>query len=123
MVDSSDFVKLFNTPCDKLLYARQKGRKISGNLMTICNVFCFGEPDYWRKRIIFSRFVSIMNSFGKVFERKANKCCSILKSHCCSRKVHRVINLDMAKILKEKGFNDVLPCQKLCRQCVTKYEK
>ena len=29
----------------------------------------------------------------------------------------------MAKILKEKGFNDILPGQKLCRQCVTKYEK
>ena len=29
----------------------------------------------------------------------------------------------MAKILKEKGFNDVLPGQKLCRQCVTEYEK
>ena len=29
----------------------------------------------------------------------------------------------MAKILKEKGFNDVLLGQKLCRQCVTKYEK
>ena len=29
----------------------------------------------------------------------------------------------MAKILKEKGFNDALPGQKLCRQCVTEYEK
>ena len=29
----------------------------------------------------------------------------------------------MAKILKGKGFNDVLPGQKLCRKCVTKYEK
>ena len=29
----------------------------------------------------------------------------------------------MAKILKEKGFNDVLPGQKLCRQCVTEHEK
>ena len=29
----------------------------------------------------------------------------------------------MAKILKEKEFNDVLPGQKLCRQCVTEYEK
>ena len=28
----------------------------------------------------------------------------------------------MAKILKEKGFN-VLHGQKLCRQCVTEYEK
>ena len=60
--------------------------------------------------------------FGKVFERKADKCCSILKSHHCNSKAHRVINLEMAKILKEKGFN-VLPGQKLCRQCVTKYEK
>ena len=29
----------------------------------------------------------------------------------------------MAKILKEKGFNDVLPGQKLCKECVTQYEK
>ena len=29
----------------------------------------------------------------------------------------------MTKILKEKGFNDVLPGQKLWRQCVTEYEK
>ena len=29
----------------------------------------------------------------------------------------------MAKILKEKGFNDVLPGQKLCMQCVTKNKK
>ena len=61
--------------------------------------------------------------FGEIFERKADKCCSILKSHCCKSKAHRVINLEMAKILKEKGFNDVLPSQKLCRQCVTEYEK
>ena len=29
----------------------------------------------------------------------------------------------MAKILKEKGFSDVLPGQKLSQQCVTEYEK
>ena len=28
----------------------------------------------------------------------------------------------MAKILKEKRFNDASPGQKLCRQCVTEYE-
>ena len=61
--------------------------------------------------------------FGKVFERKADKCYSILKSHRRNCKVHRVFNLEMAKILKEKGFNDALPGQKLCRQCVTEYEK
>ena len=61
--------------------------------------------------------------FLKVFERKADKWCSILKSHCRNSKPHRAINLEMAKILKEKGFSDVLPGQKLCRQCVTEYEK
>ena len=63
-----------------------------------------------------SEFVFVMNSF-------IDKCCTILKSHCCNSKAHRVINLEMAKILKEKGFNNVLPGQKLCRQCVTEYEK
>ena len=61
--------------------------------------------------------------FRKVFERKADKCCSILKSHLRNSKAHRVITLEMTKILKEKGFNDVSPGQKLCRQFVTKYEK
>ena len=51
--------------------------------------------------------------FGKVFERKADKCGRILKSHCHNSKAHRVINLEMAKILKEKGFIDVLPGQKV----------
>ena len=57
------------------------------------------------------------------FERKAKKCCSILKSHRHKTKAHRVINIEEAKILKEKGFNDVLPGPKLCRHFVTKYEK
>ena len=60
--------------------------------------------------------------FGEVFERKADKCCSILKSHCRNSKAHKIINLEIAKTQKEKWFN-VLPGQKLCRQCVTKYEK
>ena len=61
--------------------------------------------------------------FGKVSERKVDKCCSILKSHRCNSKAPGVINLEMVKILKEKGFNDVLPGQKLPRKCVTEYEK
>ena len=44
--------------------------KISRSLMTICNVFCFGEPDYWRKRIMCSGFVSIINSFLGRFLRE-----------------------------------------------------
>ena len=61
--------------------------------------------------------------FREIFDTKADKCCSILKSHLHNIKAHRVINLEIAKILKQKGFNDVLPGQKLYRQCITKYEK
>ena len=64
-----------------------------------------------------------MNSFLEGIWEKADKCCSILKSHCRNSKAHGIINLEIAKILKGKGFNDVLPGQKLCRQCVTKYER
>ena len=55
--------------------------------------------------------------FGKVFERKADKCFSILKSHRRNSKAHRVINLEMARILKEKGFNDVLPGRQYATEC------
>ena len=124
MAGSHDFGKLLNTPCDKLLYARQTGRKNIKDL----------DDDFqcillWRARLLEEKDNVFMicfhheQLFGKVFERKAGKCCSILKPHGCNSKAHRVINLEIAKILKEKGFSDVLPGQKLCRQFVTKYGK
>ena len=81
----------------------------------------------WRARLLKEKdnvltIYFIIKFFGKVFERKTDKYCSILKSHYHKSKANRVINLDMAKVLKEERFN-VLPGQKLCRQCVTKYEK
>ena len=97
--------------------------KTSRSLMKICNVFYFREPDCWRKRIVCSQFVSIVNSFLGTCLRERLITCSILKSHRRNSKAHGVINLEMAKILKEKGFSDVLPGQKLRRQCVTEYEK
>ena len=42
--------------------------------------------------------------FGKVFERKADKCCGVLKSHRVKAKGHTLIDLEMAKLLKSKGF-------------------
>ena len=79
MADSCDFGKLLNTPSDKLLYARQTGRKnikvLDANLQYILlrraklleqkdNVFaiCFHHEQF----------------SGKVFENKADKCCIIL---------------------------------------------
>ena len=124
MADSCDFGKLLNTPCAKLFYARQTGRK---NIKELDDDLQFIL--LWRARLleekdnVFTICFHHEQLFGKVFERKADKCCSILKSHRCNIKAHRVFNFEMTKILKEKGFNDVLPGQKLRRQCVTEYEK
>ena len=81
----------------------------------------------WRARLLEEKDVPTIcfhheQFLGKKIERKADKSSSILKSDLHNSKVHRVINFEMAKILKEKGFN-VLTGQKLCKQCVTKYEK
>ena len=46
MLDSCDFGKLLDTPCDNFSMLDRKEEKISRSLMTICNVLCFGEPDY-----------------------------------------------------------------------------
>ena len=103
MADSCDSGKLLSTPCDKLLYARQTGRnnikELDDGLQCIL---------LWRARLlekkdnVFTICFHHEQLFGKVFERKADKCCSILKSHRHNSKAHRVINLEMAKILKEK---------------------
>ena len=116
MADSCNFGKLLNTPSDKLLYVWQAGKK---NIKELDNALQFIL--LWRARLLKEKdnLLTICfhheQIFGKVLERKADKCCSILKSHCHNSKVQRVINLEMAKILKGKGFNDVLPGQKLCR--------
>ena len=110
MADSCDFGKLLNTPLDKILYDWQTGRKNTKELDD--NLQCIL---LWRARLLEKKDnVSTIcfhheQFFGKVFERKTDKCCSILKSHRHNSKAHRVINPEMPKILKEKGFNDVLP--------------
>ena len=103
MADSCDFGKLLNTPCDKLLYARQTGRKnikeLDDDLQCIL---------LWRARLLEEKdnvFTICFNHeqfFGKVFKRKANKRCSILKSHLHNSKAHGLINLRMAKNTERK---------------------
>ena len=72
----------------------------------------------WRVRLLDEKdvfIVSILNSFLERYLReKSDKCCCNLKSHHCNSKAHRVINLELTLRL---------PGQKLCRQCVTEYEK
>ena len=124
IADSCDFGKLLNTPCDKILYAQQTGtkniKKLDDDLQCI---FLWRAILLEEKDNVFTICFHHEQFFGEVLERKADKCYSILKSHCWNSKAHKVINLERAKTLKKKWFNDVLPGQKLCRQCVTKYEK
>ena len=120
---SALYCKVLNTPCDKRLCDQQIGRKnikeLDDDLQCIL---------LWRSRLleekdnVFTICSDHEQFFEKVFENNADKCCSILKSHCHNSKAHGVINLETAKILKEKGFSGVLHDQKLCRQCVTQYE-
>ena len=122
--ESCDFGKLSNTPCDKLLYARQTGRKNIKELdKDLQCILPWTAKLLKEKDNVFTICFHHEQFFGKVFERKADKCSSILKSHRRNSKAHRVINLEMAKIMKEKRFNAVLPGQKLCRQWVTECEK
>ena len=124
MADSCDFGKLLNTPYDKLLYARQTGRKNTKELDDDLQCILLSRARLLEEKDnVFTIFFHHEQFSGKVFEGKSDKCCSILKSHCRNSKAHRVVNLEMAKIVKVKGVNDVLPGQKLCRQCVTEYEK
>ena len=123
MADSYDFGKLLNTPYDKLLYAQQTGRKNMKELDDDLQCILLWRARLLEENNVFTICFHHEQLFGKVFEKKADKCCNILKSHRHNSKAQRVINLEMAKILKEKGFNDVLPGQKLCKQCVTEYEK
>ena len=111
MADSCDFGKLLNTPCDKRLYARQKGRK---------NIKEFGDDLqcilFWRARLLEERDNELTICFNhENFLRR------YLRESL--NNVAAFYNLEMAKILKEKGFNDLLPGQKLCRQFATEGEK
>ena len=100
MADSCDFGKLLITPCDKLLNARQTGRK---NIKKLDDDLQFIL--IWRARFLEEKYNVFTicfhheQLFGNVFERKVDKCCSILKSHCRNSKAHKVINLQMVKIL------------------------
>ena len=55
--------------------------------------------------------------FGQVFERKSVNCCDPFKRNKKKNKGSLKISLQLAKELKERGFN-VLPRWKLCRNCL-----
>ena len=96
MADYFDFGKLLNTPYDKLFYARQTVgkniKKLDDDLQCIL---------LWTARLLEERDKVFMvcfhheQVFGKVFEKKADKCCSILKSH--NNKAHTVLILRWPK--------------------------
>ena len=59
------------------------------------------------------------NKFGRVFERKFNKCCNIFHSHKVKAKGGHIITLHLAKQLRQKGLG-ATPGWQLCRNCFKK---
>ena len=57
--------------------------------------------------------------FGRVFERKFNKCCNIFHSHKVKAKGGHIITLHLAKQLRQKGLG-ATPGWQLCRNCFKK---
>ena len=57
--------------------------------------------------------------FGRVFERKFNKCCNIFHSHKVKAKGSHIITLHLAKQLRQKGLA-ATPGWQLCRNCFKK---
>ena len=49
MAESCNFGKLLNTFVINFSMLDRQEEKISRSLMTICNIFCFGQPDnsFW----------------------------------------------------------------------------
>ena len=123
MTDPCDFGKLLNAPCDKPLYAWQTGRKNIKELDDDLQCILLWRARLLEEKDVFTICFHHEQFLGTKIERKADKSSSILKSDLHNSKIHRVINFEMAKILKEKGFSDVLTGQKLGRQCLTEYEK
>ena len=121
-IKQCDFGILCEKPCDKTDYVRNKGRKKLSD---------FDEKRQsillWRAGLLENKIENMTicfhheQVFGNVFERKADKCCGVLKFHKRKAKPKLLIDLQMAKTLKSKGYH-VLPGQKFCRQCVTEYQ-
>ena len=57
--------------------------------------------------------------FGRVFERKFNKCCNIFHSHKVKAKGGHIITFHLAKQLRQKGLG-ATPGWQLCRNCFKK---
>lgn len=61
--------------------------------------------------------------YGRVFERRVpEKCCDVFNTHQKKAKGHHIITLELAKKLKEDGY-EVKPGWKLCRNCYDEARK
>ena len=81
MADSCDFGKFLKTPCDKLLYARQTRKNIKELDDDVQCILLWRARLLEEKDNVLTICFHCEQFFGKVFERKADKCYSILKSH------------------------------------------
>ena len=121
--EKCDFGLLLNIECDKKDFVRVVGRKNYDDLnLEDQQILLWRSGLLDRKDNIQTICLHHEQYFGKVYERKEKKCCGVLKDHRIKAKAHTLITLNMAELLHSKNFA-VVPGQKLCRQCKTKFEE
>ena len=62
-----------------------------------------------------------LEQFECIFERNKTKCLDVINQHKRKVKGQKIIPLDMAVNLKQRGHK-VKPGQKLCYQCINQYD-
>ena len=63
-----------------------------------------------------------LEQFERIFERNTTKCCGLINQYKRKVKGQKIISLDVAVHLKQKGHK-VIPGQKLWHQCINQYKK
>ena len=118
-----DFGSILDKPCNKLDYSRS----VRLNRLSDLN------PEQqssllWRSNLTEHRSddMTICNhhleQFGRIFHKNKTKCCGVINQHKRKVKGQKIISIDTAVNLKQKG-QKVIPGQKFCRQCINQHEK
>ena len=120
-LNKCDFGEAIGDECHKLSYTRIQNMEnlrdysedVQETLLTRAGIQ--HQPDKANMTICTHH----SKKFGRVFERKFNKCCNIFHSHKVKAKGGHIITLHLAKQLRQKGLG-ATPGWQLCRNCFKK---
>ena len=115
------FGEAIGDECHKLSHTRIQGlgnlsdcsEDEQETLLMRAGIACHGDKTNMTICIYHSK------KFGRVFERRFEKCCNMFNSHKVKAKGGHMITLHLAKKLRKKGL-DATPGWQLCRNCFQK---